>query len=200
MKIQPGWRAVLGTLMLLPLSFDTPLSAVSAPTVQVAERFSDHNASRLRQATWRSAQVPASVRPTPITIRPPMLADHIEELAGQTVRILNARVVGVFEPNAFLIEPASRYEEFIGQRDRILVLVGGAALRVPAETIVASTIRVLGVARTLLSARVSGDVPWPAKLDAALVERLEVRAAILATSVQTAEGTELTNRGSAAPQ
>jgi hypothetical protein len=61
---------------------------------------------------------------------------------------------------------------------------------------VASTVKVVGVARTLLGAKVSAEVPWPAKLDRDLVGRLEVRAAVLATSVQTAEGTELTDRRS----
>jgi hypothetical protein len=123
-----------------------------------------------------------------------MLADHIDDLAGQNVKILNARVVGVFEPHAFLIESATRYQETIGHRVRILVLIEAAKLRVPAEMIVASTVKVVGVARTLLGAQVSAEVPWPTRLDRGLIERLEVRAAVLASSVQTAEGTELTDR------
>ena len=127
-----------------------------------------------------------------LTLRPSTLVDHIDELAGQHVRILNARVVGLFEPNAFLIESATRHLKPIGYRDRILVLIDAATLKVPAESIVASTVRVVGVARTLLGIQVTAEVPWPAKLDRDLIKRLEVRAAVLATSVQTAEGTELT--------
>jgi hypothetical protein len=121
-----------------------------------------------------------------------MLADNIEELAGQHVTILNARVVGVFAPNAFLIEPASSYAEILGHRDRILVLIEGAGLNVPAESLVGATVEVVGVARTLLGLKVSREVEWPAKLDPNSTQRLEVRAAVLATSVRTAEGTQLT--------
>ena len=53
---------------------------------------------------------------------------------------------------------------------------------------------ILGVARTLLGLRVSPEIPWPSTLDRDRIERLEVRAGVLATSVQTAEGTELTQR------
>jgi hypothetical protein len=37
-------------------------------------------------------------------------------------------------------------------------------------------------------------VAWPAELTQDMVERLEIRAAVLATSVHTADGVELTNR------
>jgi hypothetical protein len=53
-----------------------------------------------------------------------------------------------------------------------------------------------GIARTLLGMQVTGEVPWPARLDRETVERLEIRAAILATSVHTADGIELTDRPS----
>lgn len=135
----------------------------------------------------------------PITLRPVMLAHNIEELAGHDVKIVNARVVGVFEPHALLVESATRYEQTLGERDRILVLIDAAKLRVPADAIVASTVNVVGVARTLLGAQATAEVPWPTVLNRDLVRRLEVRAAVLATSVQTAEGTELTDRRSAGP-
>jgi hypothetical protein len=118
----------------------------------------------------------------------------IEELAGHHVKVVNARVVGVLEPHAFLIESATRYEEALGQRDRILVLIDAAKLRVPAEDLVTSTVHVIGLARTLLGARVSAEVPWPTRLDRDLARRLEVRAAVIATSVRTADGTELTDK------
>jgi hypothetical protein len=135
-----------------------------------------------------------------LTVRPSMLADNIEYLAGREVTILNARVVGVFEPHAFLIESATREPESVGQRDRILVLLDRAALRIPDEVLVASTVKVFGVARSLLGMQVSAEVPWPTRLDRERVERLDVRASVLATSVQTPEGIELTQRtGKAAP-
>jgi hypothetical protein len=124
-----------------------------------------------------------------------MLASSIEEVAGLDVRILNARVVRVFEPHAFVIEPATRYEEVKGWRDRILVLIDSGKLRVPDDAIVASIVNVTGVARTLAGVQVSAEVAWPAELNRDLVGQLEVRAAVLATSVATADGIEMTDRG-----
>lgn len=126
-----------------------------------------------------------------------MLADNIESLAGREVTVLNARVVGVFEPHAFLIESASRDPESAGHRDRILVLLDDGVLRVSPDVLVSSTVRVVGVARSLLGMQVSAEAPWPARLDRALVDRLDVRASVLATSVQTLEGIELTEQRSA---
>ena len=67
-------------------------------------------------------------------------------------------------------------------------------LRVSAAEVVSSTVTVLGVARTLLGMQVAREVPWPAELRPDQVERLEIRAAVLATSVQTPEGIELTGK------
>jgi hypothetical protein len=146
------------------------------------------------RASRRQMPAAAAERPEVLMLRPAMLAHHIDELAGQNVRIVNARVVGVFEPHAFLVESATRYEETLGQRDRILVLIDAGKLRVPAEDLVTSTVHVIGVARTVLGARVSAEAPWPLRLDRDLARRLEVRAAVVATSVRTADGTELTDR------
>jgi len=155
--------------------------------------------ARTRRPSPRVDPVPL---PAPVmnTVRPSALASLIDELAGQTVRVRNARVVGVFNPRAFLIESLTPFPAMLGTRDRILVLVGGgAALRVAPATIVASSVMVVGVARTLLGVQVTGEVPWPPELTPDVVKRLEVRAAVLATSVQTAEGVELTDRPSSAP-
>lgn len=158
-----------------------------------------------------AAEAPLSepARPSPIdaraarrnarfapTVRPSTLVDQIEELAGHHVRVPYARVVGLFDPSTFLIESAMPLPLPIGNRDRILVLVEGGALRLPAASIVSSTVTVVGVARTLLGVKVTAEVPWPSRLDRETIERLEVRAAILATSVQTADGVELTDRPS----
>ena len=140
------------------------------------------------------AEVEPRGQPSRITLRPAALAHAADELAGQRVRIVDARVVGVFESKAFLIESAADYEAALGMRDRVLVLIEGASLRVSPDLLVRSSVVILGVARTLLGLRVSPEIPWPSTLDRDRMERLEVRAGVLATSVQTAEGTELTQR------
>jgi hypothetical protein len=144
----------------------------------------------------RSATAQPAVGPGgfPAALHAPTLSDNIDALAGLHVKILNARIVEVLEPSAFLIEAATRYRKIPRQRDRILVLVDRAALRVPGDTMTSSTIAVVGIGRTVLGMRAAGDVQWPVGLDDERIERLEVRAAVLATSVQTAEGTELTDR------
>lgn len=130
----------------------------------------------------------------PTTVRPATLADQIGDLAGHHVRVPYARVVGVFEPRAFLIDTSTSLQPAIGNRNRVLVLVDGGALRVPPETLVASTVVVEGVARTLLGLQAGTDAPWPARVDREAIDRLEIRAAILASSVHTADGVELTTR------
>ena len=127
----------------------------------------------------------------PIPVRPAILADAIEELAGFDVTVSHARVVGVLNPRVFVVDTETRLSS-VGFRDRVVVFVGSGALRVPSATIVGSTVRVLGVARTLVGMQVTREVPWPAELDRDMLKRLEIRAAVLATSVRTAEGTELT--------
>ena len=132
------------------------------------------------------------------TLRPTALANLIDEIAGQDVRVMNARVVGVISPQVFLIEPASRFQMTLGTRDRIAVLLAGnAALRVDSPTLVGSNINVVGVARTPLGLRVSREVAWPRELTNEYMERLEVRAAVLATSVLSPDGVELTSAGTA---
>jgi hypothetical protein len=79
----------------------------------------------------------------------------------------------------------------------MVVLMSPGALRVPATLLVGSTVAVTGAARTLLGMQVTRDAPWPEQLDAATMKRWEVRGAILATSVQTPDGVELTDRAAA---
>lgn len=142
---------------------------------------------------------PPSGPPTPLSIRASMLAANVEELAGERVRILNARVVGLIEPSVFLVEPATRYPKPMGTRDRMVILIeNGGALRVPTDLLVGSIVTIEGVVRTVLGVRTTSDVPWPARLEQDAVERLEIRGVVLARSVQTAEGVELTVRQVAA--
>lgn len=128
----------------------------------------------------------------PLLVRPSTLAAQIEELAGHTVRVVYARVVGVLNPRAFLVDTSTRLPPVRGHRARLLVLVGEGSLAVPATTLVSSTVTIAGTARTLLGMQVSREVPWPAELRPESIERLEVRGGVLATSVRTAEGVELT--------
>lgn len=129
-----------------------------------------------------------------ITVRPTGLASLIGELAGFDVRLPYARVVGLFDSQSFLVDTEMSHSLPRGERDRILVLINAGALRVPAESLVASTVTIVGVARTILGVQASGDAQWPARLDAETLKQLDVRAAVIATSVRTADGVELTDR------
>lgn len=155
-------------------------------------------ASPLPQAQQQDEPRPHQERHVPdeprLTLRPTTIANAIDTLAGQKVRVVNAKVVGVFEPRAFLIEDGMRDEMPLGLRDRVLVLIETGALQATPEQLVESNVVVIGAARTLLGLRVSHEVPWPPKLDRNLIERLEIRAAVLATSVQTPEGNLLGGR------
>ena len=153
------------------------------------------------QSLLHAQQAPAELQrrgETPrITMQPMTLAHSIDEFAGQQVRVLNARVARVFDQRAFLIEPVAPYTMHNRFYDGVLVLSGSGNLRVSSEVVVGSTVTILGTARTLLGARVSPELPWPHTLDRDLIKDLKLRAAVLATSVQTPEGIELTmGRGS----
>jgi hypothetical protein len=134
-----------------------------------------------------------------MTVRPGMLAAGIEELAGAAVRVPYARVVGVFNPRVLVVDTATRVPPVLGHRGRVLVLVDDGTLTVPATLIVGSTVTILGVARTLAGVQVTREVPWPSEIGPDLVKRLEIRAAVLARSVQTAEGVELTSAATDQP-
>jgi hypothetical protein len=140
-----------------------------------------------------AAQVPpATARPKfPVAVRPGTLGDHIDTLAGYPVRLPSARVVGVFDPRAFLIETETRIRPLRGNRSRVVVLVQTGALRLDPAALVASTVTVSGVARTLLGVQVTREVPWPPTLTPNALEELDIRAAVLAQSVTTVEGDDL---------
>jgi hypothetical protein len=142
--------------------------------------------------------LPVRGQSRPLTMRAGTLAAIVDEVAGREVSVLDARVVGVLEPHAFLIEQATTYDKAMGHRDRMLVLMSSGALRVPAPLLVGSTVVVTGAARTLLGMQVAVDAPWPAQLEPATMKRWEVRGAILATSVKTSDGVELTDRAATA--
>lgn len=145
------------------------------------------------EAFGQSGQTSAVARANAaITIRPDTLSALIEELAGYNVNIRHARVVGVFDPRVLVVDTASVLRPILGHRDRVVVFIEKGALRIPAASLVGSAVRISGTARTLLGIQTTAEVPWPSDLRPEVVERLEIRAAILATSVRTAEGVELT--------
>ena len=191
MKTIPVRRLFAG-LLILSAPLTLPLSGLSQSSR------SHETAPASPQPVVEAQQSPGitvvSSHPLPVPLRPTMLAYNVEEIAGLDVRIQNARVVRVFEPHAFVIEPATRYEEEKGSRNRILVLIASGKLRVPDDKLVASIVNVVGVARTLTGVQVSAEVAWPAELNRDLVRQIEVRAAVLATSVATSDGVELTDR------
>jgi hypothetical protein len=131
----------------------------------------------------------------PMTVRPGTLAEFVDSLAGGPVRLTNARVVGVFDVRVFLVESQTRLPPLM-DRNRVLVFVEAGALRVDPAVLVASTVTVSGVARTLLGMKTSREVPWPKAVTPEVAKRLEIRAAVLATSVRTPEGIDLLVRGS----
>jgi hypothetical protein len=128
----------------------------------------------------------------PVRTRPAMLASSIDQLAGQQVVVSGARAVGMFGPRALVIDTASRFAPVIEPRGRILVLVEAGEIHVHPELLVGATVRVTGVARTVLGMQVTREVPWPAELDRGRIARLDIQAAVLASSVQTPDGVELT--------
>ena len=81
----------------------------------------------------------------PLTMHPEMLAAMADTLAGGSVRLLRARVVGVFGPRVFLIETQTSLLPAI-KRDRVLVFIESGSLRVDPAVLVASTVTVSGVA------------------------------------------------------
>jgi hypothetical protein len=133
----------------------------------------------------------------PVTVRPGTLALFADTLAGRSIRLASARVVGVFDSRVFLVDTRTPLPPIV-TRDRVLVFIETGTLRVDPAVLVASTVTLSGVARTLLGMQVSRDVPWPAMLTPDAVKRLDIRAAILASSVRTPEGIDLVARSSSA--
>lgn len=137
---------------------------------------------------------PALADPMDTAVHPSALVKMIDDIGGRRVRVHKARVIAVLNPRAFLIESAAALSPLPGNLDRVLVLIDDGALRVDAAALVDSNVRVLGVARTLLGLQTTGEVPWPRELTREALKRYEIRAAVLARSVQTADGVELTDR------
>lgn len=127
----------------------------------------------------------------PIVLHAPSLLDSIDTIAGQHVRVLDARVLEIIEPRAILVEANTHYRTLRGQRDRILVFTADRGDANVGPLAIGSPVIVEGIARTLLSVRATSDVAWPASLDPDDVNELEVRGAIVRAAIITAEGTEI---------
>jgi hypothetical protein len=127
-------------------------------------------------------------------LHPAALAQLIDELGGRQITLSKAYVPAVLNPRVFLVESGGAIPPTVGNLHRVLVLVDGGTLRVDAAALVGSNVRILGVARTLLGMQVTREVPWPPELTREILDRYEIRAAVLASSVQTADGVELIAR------
>jgi hypothetical protein len=129
----------------------------------------------------------------PITVQASALGQMVAEIAGYRVSVPHARILWVVDAHALVIESNSQFGPTWRDRGRVLVLLQrGRALSVPRPPIAIAPVTILGVARTLLGIQAGHDVPWPRALTRRELERLDVRAAVLAISVETADGVELT--------
>ena len=129
-----------------------------------------------------------------IPMHPSALAQLIEHLGGRQITLPRSKVVSVINPRAFLIESAGPLAPTRGSLDRVVVLVDKGSLRLDPETFVGSTVRITGVARSVLGMQVTREVAWPRELTRDVVRRYEIRAAVLAPSVQTPDGVELVSQ------
>lgn len=182
-EIDPDTReAIAGAPVLLATSLTTAGGRqliAGAPSTATSPRSA-------RQAPRGTSREPLEAR-----VRPGALSELIDELGGRYVTVPTARVIAVLNPRAFLIEPLSPLPAPKGNLDRVLVMVGRGQLVVMPSLLVGSDVKVGGVARTLLGIQLTREVPWPTELTPELIKRLEIRAAVLATSVQTADGVDL---------
>lgn len=130
----------------------------------------------------------------PITVRPSALAQVVSELAGSPVNVQRARILWVIDAHAVVIESDSVLEPRWRDRSRVLVLVErNRALAIPRPPVSIGPVNIVGIARTLLGIQAGQDVPWPPALTRHEIERMDIRAAILASSVRTPDGVELTS-------
>lgn len=129
--------------------------------------------------------------PNDIRLHPSALAQLIDELGGRQISLPRAKVVSVINPRAFLVESPGPLASTPGNLNRVVVLVDRGTLSVDAESLVGATVRITGVARTVLGMQVTREVVWPRELTRDVVRRYEIRAAVLSPSVQTPDGVEL---------
>ena len=130
----------------------------------------------------------------PLTVQASALGHMITEIAGYRVNVPHARILWVVDAHALVVESDSPFGPTWRDRNRVLVLLQrGKSLAVPRPPVAIAPVTIVGVARTLLGIQAGHDVPWPESLTRRELDRLDVRAAVLASSVQTADGVELTS-------
>jgi hypothetical protein len=135
----------------------------------------------------------------PITVRPSALAQVVSELAGSPVNVQRARILWVVDPHAIVIESDSIFDPTWRDKGRVLVLLERSrSLAIPRPPVSIGSVNVVGIARTLLGIQAAQDVPWPQAVTRREIDRLGIRAAILASSIRTPDGVELTS-STAAP-
>jgi hypothetical protein len=190
--------AIAGSILLISSSIDTVRAEQNWRFVEAQPEPHSGNAPSTGSISIRQEEsVEVRRNQFPITVRPDTLAALVDSLAGRSVRLVSARVVGVFDPRVFLVESQTPLRPII-ERNRILVFIEAGRLRVDSALLVASTVTLSGVARTLLGMHVGSEVAWPTVLTPDAVKRLDIRAAILARSVRTPEDIDLVVRSSPA--
>jgi hypothetical protein len=129
-----------------------------------------------------------------IRMHPSALAQLIDELGGHQISLPRAKIISVISPRAFLVESAGPLAPTPGKLNRVVILVDKGALRMDPLSLVGSTVKVTGIVRTVLGMQAAREVPWPRELTADIVRRYEIRAALVAPSVQTPDGVELVSQ------
>lgn len=142
--------------------------------------------------SWSVQSAPGVAGPGAVSVSPATLAMSIDELAGMAVEVSGARAVAALGSRALVIDTPSEFDRMRGHRDRVLVLIEGGDISVGPELLAGSRVRVSGTARTLLGTRLADNASWPSDLSSERLEQLEIRAAIVAASVSTADGLPLT--------
>jgi hypothetical protein len=135
----------------------------------------------------------------PITVRPSALAQLVSEIAGTPVQVPHARILWVIDAHAIVIESDSLFDPTWRDRSRVLVVLDRSRfLAIPNPPVAIAPVDVVGIARTLLGIQASQGMLWPPALRRREVERMDIKAAVLASSIRTSDGVELTS--STAPE
>jgi len=130
----------------------------------------------------------------PISVRPSALALMVSEIAGTPVQVPFARIMWVIDAHAIVIESDSLFDPTWRDRSRVLVVLERSrSLAIPNPPVAISPVDITGIARTLLGIQASKDMLWPPALRRREIERMDIKAAILASSIRTSDGVELTS-------
>src|SRR5262245_45529274 len=130
----------------------------------------------------------------PITVRPSALAQMVGAIAGTPVQVPFARILWVIDAHSIVIESDSLFDPTWRDRSRVLVVLERSRfLAIPNPPVAIAPVDVTGIARTLLGIQASKDMLWPLALRRREIERMDIKAAILASSIRTSDGVELTS-------